>query len=334
MAPLSLLLWSASVMAVASSCDRELYLGLLENCLHGDVAAALAGIAALEPEPLRDCVGELLEGRLSPEELKAAAWLHTEAAHFHPDSRAREEHGRAARRLVSRMDGMREAATFTKDWLVLEAIVLQTSARDLDALALAMAPLQQAERLSPRDPLVELALGATLEKAFTLGQEPDLLREAEKHYRQALEAQPGLAEAHLRLGHVLFLREEASFWKEGIEELEWVIRNTRIPDLHYLSHLFRGQWQERRGDSTAAVRSYESAAAASPNGQAALLALSRGLQETGARDEAYDVLLQALALPVSDPGYTDDYRLYRLGLFRWLQTLRFRLRSAVMDGTP
>ena len=77
-----------------------------------------------------------------------------------------------------------------------------------------------------------LALGATEEMAWWIHHEEDEdpgikgdLKDAERHYRQALILAPDLVEARVRLGHVLLLRDDA----EGLKILAQVGESAEVP---------------------------------------------------------------------------------------------------------
>jgi tetratricopeptide (TPR) repeat protein len=104
------------------------------------------------------------------------------------------------------------------------------------------------------------------------------LRAAEKHYRRAIQLEPGLAEAHLRLGRVLQRRGKA---KPARAELIWVVENSQHDQLLALAQLFLGELEESRGQFEEAVVRFRLALKAEPQSQAARLALSQALHRSG-----------------------------------------------------
>jgi Tfp pilus assembly protein PilF len=91
-------------------------------------------------------------------------------------------------------------------------------------------------------------------------------------YRQAVNLDPTLAEAHLRLGHVLLLtgkvdEADAAFARASAEtgDRRW----------RYLAEMLRADGAEARGDRIAARQRYQAALEAWPDAQSPVLALSR-----------------------------------------------------------
>ena len=168
----------------------------------------------------------------------------------------------------------------------------------------------------PRDPELLLGVGSTLEENATLGR--PLLRgsvrprdsrspgagvdassarargfaDAERTLAQAVAADPGLVEAHLRLGRVQ--------WHQGKHEaalrtLEEALRRGGPPPLPYLAHLFVGQVHESGGRLPAAQRHFEEALALEPESQAAVVALSHARRMAGDVEGARRALRDGLA---------------------------------------
>jgi tetratricopeptide (TPR) repeat protein len=158
-------------------------------------------------------------------------------------------------------------------------------------LAAIQAPLARAQQRFPDDPLVALAVGSlheahaapyalveasagrqgNVEKWF---QEERTFRlgEALTAYQKAVTLDPGLAEAHLRLGRVLLAlgrtaEAETSFARvpEATDDRRW----------RYLAELFRADAADARGDRDEARTRYEAALQVWPESQSAVMALSR-----------------------------------------------------------
>ncbi len=129
--------------------------------------------------------------------------------------------------------------------------------------------------------------------------------QARRCYREALEAQPGLHEARLRLGHVLQLRGEAAAART---ELERVAAAGAPDDLRYLAHLFLGDLAEARRDWAGALAHYRAAVDLEPQAISARLALSasRALADdpAAATHEALAVLETRATDPERDPWWT------------------------------
>lgn len=129
--------------------------------------------------------------------------------------------------------------------------------------------------------------------------------QARRCYREALEAQPDLHEARLRLGHVLQLRGETAAART---ELEKVVAGGATADQRYLARLFLGDLAEARRDWAGAVAHYRAAVDLDPQAISARLALSasRGLADdpAAATHEALTVLEMRGADPERDPWWT------------------------------
>jgi len=133
------------------------------------------------------------------------------------------------------------------------------------------------------------------------------LKAAERLLRQAIQLDPGLVEAHLRLGRVLLQRGRE---REAVAELRWVVDNTTDSRFLALAHLFRGQLEEKGGRFQEAVVAYRVALWADSESQAARLALSHALHRLGqpaASAEAARAILQRTLV------YLDPWIAYHYG---------------------
>jgi tetratricopeptide (TPR) repeat protein len=176
-------------------------------------------------------------------------------------------------------------------------------------------------------PELLFAMGATEEMAWWIHHEEDAdpgvkgdLKDAERHYRQVLILSPTFAEARLRLGRVLALRDDP----EAIKVLAQIGESAQSP-YRYLARLFEGDLIEKRGDTAAAERLYSEAVSLVPTAQSAYMALAHVRHARGARAEAAQaVRSSAGATDVADtadpwfwysrgtawrgPGYFGDLR--------------------------
>lgn len=154
-----------------------------------------------------------------------------------------------------------------------------------------------------------LALGVTEEMAWRIHHEEDVdpgmkgdLKDAERHYRQALILSPDLVEARVRLGHVLMLRDDA----EGMKILAQVGEGAEVSD-RYLANLFEGEALENRGDLAEAERRYAAAVSLIPTAQSAYLALAHVRHARGARADAAEAIRSTAqasgAGDISDPWF-------------------------------
>jgi tetratricopeptide (TPR) repeat protein len=153
------------------------------------------------------------------------------------------------------------------------------------------APLVKAQGRFPQDPFVALALGSLHEAhaaphalvEASVGRQGNLekwrqeerafrLEQALAAYRQAISLDPTLAEAHLRLGHVLQLlgksdEADAAFARasDATGDRRW----------RYLAEMLRADGADAGGDRAAARQRYQAALEAWPEAQSPVLALSR-----------------------------------------------------------
>jgi tetratricopeptide (TPR) repeat protein len=143
---------------------------------------------------------------------------------------------------------------------------------------------------------------------FDVQSEGAELRRAEQLYKRALERNPSLVEARIRLGRVLGLRGRH---EEAIDQL----RQGQAAEealLQYYAHLFLGGEYEALGNGTEARRSYERAVAVAPTAQSALLGLSRVADRAGDRAAAREAVGRVLKLPVGIPEYADPWWVYEV----------------------
>jgi tetratricopeptide (TPR) repeat protein len=145
---------------------------------------------------------------------------------------------------------------------------------------------------------------------------------AESEYRLALEGDPRLMEARLRLGRVLFLRNQR---KPARQELDAVTKDSTDARLLYLGHLFLGGLDVFENDLPRARREHEAALQAAPEYLTPYIALSFVEQMSGRESHAREVLAISATLPkmlVNDPWR--DYQNGGLDL-ESLQWLRARV---------
>ena len=149
------------------------------------------------------------------------------------------------------------------------------------------------------------------------------LAEVEALYAKALEQDPGLLPARLRLGRVLVLSGKP---QEALPELERVWRESPRSRQYYMARLFEGQAREGLGDLPGAALAFSAAAERLPQAQSAFVALGRALDRLGERtraQEAFDQAIRRRAQPRNDPWW--DYLAGELdrieGLFEELRGL-------------
>jgi tetratricopeptide (TPR) repeat protein len=145
---------------------------------------------------------------------------------------------------------------------------------------------------------------------------------AEARYAAALALQPGLLEAHLRLGRVRLLRGNA---RDALRELDVVVAQSSDPFQRHLAYLFQGAAREELGDFEGAVSAYEAATREAPQAQSALIALGRACSRLGEGARAQDAFARAFrASRAFDPWW-----LYLHGQPRRMERLLVELRGLV-----
>jgi Flp pilus assembly protein TadD len=153
------------------------------------------------------------------------------------------------------------------------------------------------------------------------------LRLSEQLHKRALEANPLLLEARIRLGRVLGLRgrheEAAAQLRQGVSATE--------PILQYYAHMFLAAELEALGNGEEARRSYQRAAALFPTAQSPLLGLSRVSSQLGDRDGAREAIGRVLKLPVDDEKRGDPWWVYEIAFARDVTDRLAQLHKAMLS---
>jgi tetratricopeptide (TPR) repeat protein len=137
-------------------------------------------------------------------------------------------------------------------------------------------------------------------------QSADIERlEAERLLRQAIGSDRNLAEAHVRLGHVLGQRGRHA---DAIDALERGLQLSRSPIVRYWALVWLGQARRDAGRIAPAIEAFEQAAALFPRAQTPRLGLSQLLYDRGDRARALAEYTTALAAtgPSTSLGAGDD----------------------------
>ena len=274
-------------------------------------------------------------------DIEALALLHTEAA-IRCDRLSTEEasHANWARQLLELFDGLRVDQTFRRRWHVAWGAHLQSTLR-LKELA---NHLHDALRMWPDDPDLLTMTGSMYEswshRAIILRFDSDyvpmqsrLQRErpdrrnsrtlAESYYRRALDLQPSLFDARLRLGRMLL---EADRFDEALAQVTRASERATSPKEHYLARLFLGRVHAGAGRWSESVAAHTAAGGLLADCQSWALALSYALLKLGAKDEA---LAQVrIALERSNPARCEDpWWEYEFGYGRRADALLEQLRE-------
>jgi tetratricopeptide (TPR) repeat protein len=149
--------------------------------------------------------------------------------------------------------------------------------------------LEAAASVFPNDVDILLALGTWKETAGWMRRDMDLLEEAEAVYRDILQKEPEMSEAMVRMGRVLALldREE-----EALRYLERGLDPRQDPALRFAALLTSGDIYWERGDPAKAIECYRAAVDLDPGCQAAVVALSHALHESGDAGRSYEMVYE------------------------------------------
>jgi hypothetical protein len=205
------------------------------------------------------------------------------------------------------------------------------------------AHFDRALELFPRDPEILLAAGAVREVfagpwtqavlrsmrvprdvVFDLQPEGVELRRAEQLFKRALEINPAMVEARMRLARVLGLRGRH---REALTELGQVVAAPADPLLQYYAALFLGAEAEAAGNEDEARRSYQHASTLAPTAQSPLLGLSRLADRRNDRAAARVAVQRMLDLPADETSRVDPWWTYELMHGRQAGTLVAELRQ-------
>lgn len=288
-----------------------------------------------------------------PTLLAAAALLTDAAGHalYQGNSRRTRFDLGAAARLVRATRSAGGSSGFTRRFHLVAGVMLHAMA-DLPG---AFAMLSEGRRQAKDDPELLVALGAVSETIASLrtyelrdetrrragsrderkfvvegeagegGTLPHAsLADAQALYVRALQRDPDLLEARLRLGRVLLLRDRPG---EALPELERVERESLRPTQRCLASLFEGRARERLGDPRGAAVAFGAAVDRAPRARSALVALGRALDRLGEGTRAQEVFDRALQ-PGAAGGH-DPWLDYILGQPGRIDTLLEGLRSLV-----
>lgn len=249
-----------------------------------------------------------------PRRVAGAVLLHVDAALEARDElndAEHDDHQRWATRLFGRLRGQAPAARPSpRDFYLAFGAAELYLANPTQAEVLA----EDGLRAAPGDGDLLLLSGCARE---TLSLQPEgrkeeahkALRGAEQRLREALAADPGRAEAHLRLGRVLTQQDRLAEAEPLLEPL--ANGPTDVPT-RYLALLFVGELNERRGRPRKAVEAYRAALRVVPVAQAARVALAHALEREG-EPGASALLLAVAQAPSSSLRGPDPWWSYPFG---------------------
>jgi tetratricopeptide (TPR) repeat protein len=157
------------------------------------------------------------------------------------------------------------------------------------------------------------------------------LRQAQRFFRQAVEHNPRLTEARIRLGRVLELSGQA---QEAAAELRRASAEADNGLLHYYAELFLGQAEQALGHRDAAREAFEHAARLYPRAQSPSLALSQLARRYDDRGGALGALQLVLTLPGDERSREDPWWYYHGTHVPDASTLLRELRKSFSEERP
>ena len=135
---------------------------------------------------------------------------------------------------------------------------------------------------------------------------------AQDFFERAVALDPALAEAHLRLGRVLYWADRPADAQRELERALAAMQNAERPFVGYLAALFLGQLHDEAARVGEARRAYEQAIQFDPRGRAAHLALGHLLLMAGATDEGWAQVRETFRDTVdAGDGEVDPWLNYR-----------------------
>ncbi len=179
-------------------------------------------------------------------------------------------------------------------------------------------------------PSVQAALPALSTRAFRPHVESpaEELKLAELFYRRALELDPGLAIARMRLGRVIGLLGRHP---QAVAELRQALL-TLTGDRHrYYGELFLGAEQQAVGRAADAKAAFQRAQALFPNAQSPYLALGQLAWQRADRTGADVVLERLMAAPSEQGSREDPWWTYELSAVLDVAILVDQLRHIVAE---
>jgi tetratricopeptide (TPR) repeat protein len=272
--------------------DSE-YTELIGQYRRGDFEGAMGSLVKWPADRVRAVTrGRAPLPNLGIRQAEAAVMLHSDVAMLVAvvEPRLSREHVDAARAWV-RILPNDAAARFKERWQTY-AVGPSLVQHNLASAAIAM---RQGFGAFPGSADLQLMRGTVLEltawaqtsdirgrRTLNSRMETDL-REAAVAYQRALELDPALLSARLRLGWVYDVDNSAGHARE---ELRIVTERATSPDLLYLARLILGGIDEQEGRADLAYEEYDRAHTIQPEGQSAHIALMRAARMTGRVDRA------------------------------------------------
>jgi len=164
--------------------------------------------------------------------------------------------------------------------------------------------------------------------SFDVPTERASLVEAARSFRAALDLDPHMEDARIRLGRVLVL---AGRRDDGVAQLTAGLGDVSRPDWRYDAYLFLGRAAEDDGRDTDARAFFEAAQAIFPRAQSAALALARLEGQDGKSAAEHDQAVRVLNMAWDETGREDPWWTYHQGIGRDADRLIDELRRRVSE---
>jgi tetratricopeptide (TPR) repeat protein len=330
------------------------YAQALATYRDGDLWGAVALLGTIPDPKLADAADALwIPGTLSRAmwlgRIRTAILLLTEAwflSHAKGPALRQAPYLNAARGMVRRLVRMAEDGElgigdnerrFARDWYLLVVSYRHGAAQ----VGWSRPYLAEARDLFPDDPEVLVVSGADHEmlSEMTKGYLPRVgsngqtlgddtinpareLEKAEGFLRQAAALKPGLVEARLRLGRVLYRRGALA---DAARELQAAQALTAQEPVQYLASTFLGMVAVARGELEQADRFYADALRLFPGGHAAMIGRSEAAYLRGRSAEAAEIVISLL----QQESKNDPWWLYLAGDWWHFEARLLRLQTEV-----
>ncbi len=179
-------------------------------------------------------------------------------------------------------------------------------------------------------PLAQKSKITASSMTFDFGSRKQELARARHYFEEAVSAQAGYAEAHLRLGRILGLLGNHP---QAINELQSAAGGLTEERLRYYHDLFLGQEQQEVGNMDAARGAFQSAAKLFPMAQSPRLSLSLLLRWSDSFPDALTALARVISPPAGDSRGDDPLWFYDVWQARNADGLISEIRR-VIGGLP
>ena len=291
--------------------NLAMYVELIQAFLAGQVTRASSGVMEWRPREFEKLAASLPRDAALR---RGALLLHTALA-LRLWSSARTGEAEAQVAIGRALLATQAPDDVQRDWLLALGYYRLAGGSPLTALAY----FEECARLFPAAADAWLGKGICHELSafpdgFTLAVLPgrDAARQAERSFRAAVQLEPALAEARMRLGRVLARKGALD---EAESEFAAAVEASTDGPLTALARVFWGTVRDTRGDLAGAVGQYEAALATDGQCEMAAFALAEALYRKGDRRRAGQTLSSTLGGPGADD--IGPWHAYHVASGRW-----------------